>query len=154
MGHPSFVVGVKVTWLTTWYRWPRRARTAYSEQVVIIYRQIVLSALLLVLLITQAGSSICGAQCVQRNLPGASAHGCHDMQKPQGAAVQTCPSAAHRFCAIDLLAGSQNKSVVLEHSLVARTNQLTTLSIVPFTPVYPPLRSSPGAAPRITPLRI
>jgi hypothetical protein len=119
-----------------------------------VYRQIVLSALLFVLLITQAASSICGAQCVQHNLPGASAHGCHDMQKPHGAVVQTCPSAAHSFCAIDLLASSQNKSLVLERSLVAQTNQLSALSIATFTPAYPPLRSSPGSAPRITALRV
>jgi hypothetical protein len=111
-------------------------------------------ALLLVLLITQASSSICGAQCVQHNLRGGSSHGCHAMQKPQGTAVQTCPPAAHTFCAMDMLATQQTTSRVTGQAVLWQPSQLLALNSASVTAAHPPLRSSLGSAPRITPLRV
>jgi hypothetical protein len=135
-------------------RWRREAATAYAEGVVKPYRQIVLSALLLVLLVTQAGSSICGAQCIQHSLPQASTHSCHEMQSPQGPAVQTCSTAAHVICAIDLLQNNQTKPLLMERSLLQPVPKLYAITATSFTPAEHPLRSSGNAPPLLTPLRV
>ena len=117
------------------------------------YRQIVLSALLLVLLITQAGSSICGAQCIQHTLPNVSTHSCHEMQSPQGPSLQTCSAAVHALCTIDLLENNQTKPLLMERSLLQALPQLYLITTAWFSPTRHalPTCSSP---PLLTPLRI
>src|ERR1700689_4314829 len=78
--------------------------------------KIFLPVLLLVLLLTQAASTVCGAQCVQHELPNPSSHAmahCHSMQQPEsnGPALKTCQTGTHAICVIDLQANSQGKTV-------------------------------------------
>ena len=127
--------------------------------------KILLPALLLVLLVTQAASSVCGAQCIQHQLPASSvgnAHAmvhCHSMLQPpqaNGAALQTCPDPAHSFCAIDLLANIRGTNVgsLLIHADRRTDALLHNPSIASLTPANPSPRSSAGFSLLITALRV
>jgi hypothetical protein len=123
-----------------------------------------LPALLLALLVTQAASFVCNAQCVQRQLPGGSARGnstmahCHSMATTQPAAtVQTAAACTHTRCAIDLLANGQGKSEVQARPFAVNAGPhqlLFVLNIASFTPAYPSPRSSIVSPPLITALRV
>jgi hypothetical protein len=77
--------------------------------------KLVLPVLLFLLLLTQAGSTVCGTQCVQHQLPHPSNHAmvhCYSMLQPEesGATLQTCPAGIHAVCATDLLVNTQAKT--------------------------------------------
>lgn len=114
-----------------------------------------IAALLLALLVTQAASSVCDAQCLQHqpvSNPGAMTH-CHEMQQPvNGAAAQTCPSTTS-FCVTDLLANTQQKTQA-QPTIHSDTRLLPVLNITTRTPAFPLLRSTIGDPPLITPLRV
>ena len=78
------------------------------------------------------------------------------LQPANGAAVQTCPASTYSFCVIDLLANSQEKTTVpqLIHAELPPGALLLVLDIPALAPLYPPLRSSIGDPPLITPLRV
>jgi hypothetical protein len=124
--------------------------------------KVFLPVLLLVLLVTQAASSVCGAQCVQHQLPNptaGSAHvmaHCHSMLHPDTAAIQTCPAGAHSLCAIDLLVNKQEKAAgpLVIHAGGRPDILLPGLNPASFPPVVPSPRSSPGSSPLITALRV
>jgi hypothetical protein len=123
-----------------------------------------LPALLLALIVTQAASFVCNAQCVQRQLPGGSARGgsmmahCHSMAATQPAStVQTAAACTHTLCAIDLLANGQGKSKVQPRPFALNAGPhrlLFSLNIASVPPAYPSPRSSIGSAPPITALRV
>jgi hypothetical protein len=123
--------------------------------------KIFLPVLLLLLLMTQAASMVCGAQCVQHQIPHPSAHAmahCHSMLQPEanGAVLQTCPASTHAFCAIDLLANSQGKtaSPLLLQADGRPEVLFPGLDISQFTSASHLLRSSTGSSPLITALRV
>jgi hypothetical protein len=123
--------------------------------------KIVLPVLLLVLLMTQAASTVCGAQCVQHQFPNPSAHvmaHCHSMQQPEsnGHELQTCPAGTHAFCAVDLLANTQGKTARLLVLLadVRAAAILPSTSIPQFNSASRLLRSSTDSSPLITALRV
>src|SRR5271165_4104934 len=148
--------------------WRVQRRTAYPEGVVrlpfhSLGRRVfpaTIAVLLFALVVTQAASSVCTAQCVEHQLgtrsTGATTH-CQSMLQPaNGAAVQTCPASTYSFCVIDLLANSQEKTTVpqLIHAELPPGALLLVLDIPALAPLYPPLRSSIGDPPLITPLRV
>jgi hypothetical protein len=163
----------EVTGLTNWYsaQWRREPAAAYAELVMGHRRkrstqagvasQMGLLALLFALLVTQAASSVCGAQCVEHQLPSSSSdhamNHCRSMMiaspAAAGSAVQTCLPGVLSSCAVDLLANNQAKAVVLVSS-PAPTGTLLSLRSESSPPLLLPLRSSPGSSPRITALRI
>jgi len=120
-----------------------------------------LLAVLLALLITQAASSVCGAQCVEHQLPNSPAghamNHCRSMMNMQSAmdatALQTCALGAHSYCAVDLLANNPAKAVVLVSS-PASSGTPVSLHSESSTAALLPLRCSPSSSPRITALRI
>jgi hypothetical protein len=121
----------------------------------------VLPALLVMLLLTQAASSVCGAQCVEHQMPNHSAHSqammhCSMQREDNGTAVQSCPAASHAFCAIDLQANQLAKTVAPQPLYAElRADTLPAgASLVSFAPVFSALRSSPSATPLITALRV
>jgi hypothetical protein len=130
-------------------------------------RGIMLPALLLALLMTQAASSVCTAQCVQHQLPVDSAaiappmtH-CHSMlmARPEanGATVQTAAPCTHSICAIDLLANPRGRAPVQPRPLALNASlsaPLFDLDMASFIPAHPSPRSSIGSFPLITALRI
>lgn len=145
-------------------------RTAYPEVVVSVpsytLRRIMLPVLLLALLMTQAASSVCTAQCVQRQLPvdstgvAPSMTHCHSMlmARPEanGATVQTV-ACTHSVCAIDLLANPRERASVQARPLAVSADSrspLFGLNMASFIPAYPSPRSSIGPSPLITALRI
>jgi len=120
-----------------------------------------LPVLLLVLLMTQAASTVCGAQCVQHQFPNPSAHvmaHCHSMQQPEsnGPNLETCPTGTHAICAVDLLANTQGKTASLLVPLAdIRSGALLPSRNVPqFVSASHHLRSSTNSSPLITPLRV
>jgi len=152
------------------WRWRGWARTAYPEVVVSLpfctLRRIMLPALLLALLMTQAASSVCTAQCVQRQLPvdstgvGPAMTHCHSMLmvRPEANSdtIQTAP-CTHSICAIDLLANPRERASVQARPLAVNAGShspLFGLNIASFTPVYPSIRSSISPSPLIAALRI
>jgi hypothetical protein len=123
--------------------------------------KIVLPLLLLVLLMTQAASTVCGAQCVQHQLPNPSAHvmaHCHAMQQPEPNApeLQTCQTGTHAVCVVDLQANTQGKtaSPLALHAEVRPEALLQGQSIPRFISTSKLLRSSTHSSPLITALRV
>lgn len=120
-----------------------------------------LPVLLLLLLLTQAASAVCGTQCVQHQLPNTSNHAmahCHSMLQPEksGATLQTCPAGIHAVCAIDLLANSQAKTAprLILHA-DPRPEALLPHQSSPHLKTASHLhRSSTDSAPLITALRV
>ena len=120
-----------------------------------------LPVLVLVLLMTQAASTVCGAQCVQHQFPNPSAHvmaHCHSMPQPEsnGPILETCPTATHATCAVDLLANTQGKTASLLVPLAdVRSGALLPGQNIPhFIPTSRLLRSSIHSSPLITALRV
>ncbi len=116
--------------------------------------------LLLVLLMTQAASTVCGAQCVQHQLPNPSApvmaH-CHSMLQPEsnGLELQTCQTGTHAICAVDLPANTQVKTATLLVLFAdVRSGALLPNQNVPQFASSSELRSSTGSSPLITALRV
>jgi hypothetical protein len=116
--------------------------------------------LMLALLVTQAASFICGAQCLQHQQPNpiaAAMTHCHAMHSSsKGITAQTCPPNATSFCVTDLLANNQ-QTTLLQPTIRADarpTALLPVLTVAARTPVFPRLRSSFGDPPLITPLRV
>jgi hypothetical protein len=116
--------------------------------------------LLFALLLTQAASFVCGAQCLQHLQPtqtvGEKTH-CHPMHPSANTpAAQTCPPAAASFCVTDLLAANQQKTSAPPtiHAAEPPTALLPILTITARTRVFPQLRSTIGDPPLITPLRV
>jgi hypothetical protein len=116
--------------------------------------------LMLALLVTQAASFVCGAQCLQHqraSSTGAAMTHCHAMQpSSKGILAQTCPPSATSFCVIDLLANSQQKTLVPPtiHANAGPVTLLPGLTVAARTPVFPGFRSSVGDPPPLTPLRV
>jgi hypothetical protein len=125
-----------------------------------------LPALLLALVMTQAASSVCTAQCVQHQLPvdstvAPSMTHCHSMPmaRPEanGATVQTASLCTHSICAIDLLANPRERAPVQTRLLAINAGSsasLFGLNLASFIPAYPSPRSIMGSSPLITALRI
>jgi hypothetical protein len=110
------------------------------------------------LLVTQAASFVCGAQCLQHHQPSRTAmtH-CQAMHpSSKGITTQTCPPSATSFCVIDLLANNQQKNVAPPtiHADARPATLLPILTVAAHTPVFPLLRSTIGDPPQITPLRV
>jgi hypothetical protein len=119
-----------------------------------------IAVLLLVLLVTQAASSVCSAQCMQHQLAGhdSAMADCHSMVQPAatGTAVQSCPPQTYSVCVIDLLVNRQGKTAA-PLSVQADWHPdtlLPGLTIALSASVDPGLRSSVGHPPLITPLRV
>jgi hypothetical protein len=112
--------------------------------------------LLLALIVTQAASFVCGAQCLQHQQPAAMSH-CHTIHpSSKGITAQTCPPNATSFCVTDLLANNQ-QTTLLQPTIRADarpTALLPVLTVAARTSIFPRLRSSIGDPPLITPLRV
>jgi hypothetical protein len=116
-------------------------------------------ALILALLLTQAASFVCGAQCLQHQQSSRTAvmNHCHAMHSSsKGITAQTCPPNATSFCVTDLLANNQQKTLVQPtiRADARPTALLPVLTVAARTPVFPRLRSTIGDPPLITPLRV
>jgi hypothetical protein len=116
--------------------------------------------LMLALLVTQAASFVCGAQCLQHQQSSSTAAAmtnCHAMHSSsKGITAQTCPPNATSVCVTDLLANNLQKNL-LQPTIRADarpTALLPVLTVAARTPVFPRLRSSIGDPPLITPLRV
>src|ERR1700722_17233930 len=102
------------------------------------------------LIVTQAASFVCGAQCLQHQQPSRTAapmtH-CEAMHSSsKGITTQTCPPSATSFCVIDLLANNQQKKLA-QPTIPADARPaplLPVLTVAARTPVFPPLRSTKG----------
>jgi hypothetical protein len=153
------------------YRWRGWAGTAYPEVVVSLpfytLHRITLPTLLLALLMTQAASSVCTAQCVQHQPPvdstgvGSAVTHCHSMlmarSEANGATIQTAAPCTHSVCAIDLLANTRERTPVQPRPLAVNAGPHSPhfgLNIASFTPAYSSPRSSISPSPLITALRI
>jgi hypothetical protein len=114
--------------------------------------------LMLSLLVTQAASFVCGAQCLQHHQLSRTAMTHCQAMHPSSKTIttQTCPSSATSFCAIDLLADNQQKNLAPPtiHPVARLVTLLPVLTVAAQTPVFPPLRSTKGDPPLITPLRV
>jgi hypothetical protein len=147
--------------------WRRSPGRAYAKAVVKLSSptrtrsKIILPVLLLVLLVTQAASTVCGAQCVQHQVPNPSAHvmaHCDAMQQPESNApeLQTCQTGTHAICVVDLQANTQGKtaSLLALHADVRPEDLLPGQSIPYFISPSHLLRSSTDSSPLITALRV
>jgi hypothetical protein len=147
--------------------WRRSPGPAYARSVVNLSSpsrtrsKIVLPLLLLVLLMTQAASTVCGAQCVQHQLPNPSAHvmaHCPSMQQPESNApeLQICQTGTHAICVVDLQANTQGKtaSLLALQADVRPGALLQGQSISQFISTSHLLRSSTDSSPLITALRV
>jgi hypothetical protein len=128
----------------------------------VLLRGVTLSALMLVLLITQAASFVCGAQCVQHQAP-ATAHAttmahCHDMQMSDGgSAVQALPRCATPACAMALPLTHQearaeaqaSQPSLLLNGLIPGVQAALAAAPTPATQ-----RSRPGVSPPLPALRV
>jgi len=115
--------------------------------------------LMFALLVTQAASFVCGAQCLQHQQPNgttAAMTHCHAMHpSTKGIAGQSCPSTATSLCVIDLLANNQQNTLVQPSiSADAHPTLLPVLTVSPRTTAFPPQRSTIGDPPLLTPLRV
>jgi hypothetical protein len=116
--------------------------------------------LMLALLVTQAASFVCGAQCLQHQQASSTAAAmtpCHAMhQSSKGITAQTCPPSATSSCVTDLLANSQEKLLVQSdiRADARPTALLPVLTVAARTPVFPPLRGTIGDPPLLAPLRV
>lgn len=120
-----------------------------------------LPALVLALLMTQAASTVCGAQCVQHQFPNPSAHlmaHCPSMQQPEpnGPTLRTCQTGTHATCAVDVLANTQGKTASLLVPLadVRSGAHLPSQNVPQFVSASHHLRSSTHSSPLITALRV
>jgi hypothetical protein len=116
--------------------------------------------LMLALLVTQAASFVCGAQCLQHQQASRTAAAmthCPAMHPSlKGITVQTGPPTATSFCVTDLLANSQEKTL-LHPTIDGNThaiNPVPSLNIPARPLAFPPRRSAIGDPPLITPLRV
>jgi hypothetical protein len=115
-------------------------------------------ALLLALLVTQAASVVCTAQCLQHQqhtqTSAATGH-CHAMQpSSNNPAAQTCPATATSFCVTDLLANDQQKTSLQPTVQAIAPILLPFLTTTPRTLTLLQPRSTVGDPPLITPLRL
>ena len=117
--------------------------------------------LLLVLLLTQAASTVCGAQCVQHQFPNPSAHvmaHCHSMQQPEssGPVLDTCQTGTHAICVIDLQANPQGKGAprLALHATLRAEAVLPHQTFPHFETTTRLFRSSTNPTPLITALRV
>ena len=109
-------------------------------------------ALLLALLVSQAASVVCTAQCLQHQQHTATAH-CHAMQpSTNNATAQTCPPGG--LCVTDLLANNQQKTSLQPTAQAIAPILLPVLTTTPRTPTLLQPRSTVGDPPLITPLRL
>lgn len=119
-----------------------------------------IGTILFALVVTQAASFACGAQCLQHHQasqPAAAMTHCHAMHEPtKGITGRTCPSSATAFCVIDLLANNQQKILVQPtiHAAALSATLIPILTVAADTPVSPRLRSPIGDPPLLTPLRV
>lgn len=118
------------------------------------------AVLVLALLLTQAASTVCTAQCVQRQLPESSTH-CHSMQHAcphaNSATLETAAACNSSLCGMDLLAGNQDRSLAQQRALSLYNDSygsLPGLDIAFFLQASPSLRSSVGGPAMITALRV
>jgi hypothetical protein len=118
------------------------------------------AVLVLALLLTQAASTVCTAQCVQRQLPETSTH-CHSMlhacQHASSVIVETAGACNSSSCGMDLLTGNQDRSLVLQRPLAVYQDSygsLPGLDTASFPQASAPLRSCVGGPPTITALRV
>jgi len=118
------------------------------------------AVLVLALLLTQAASTVCTAQCVQRQLPESSAH-CQSMlrtcQHANSATVETAGACNSSLCGMDLLAGNQDRSLAQQRPLAVYSDSygsLPGLNIASFPQASASLRSCVGGPPIITALRV
>jgi hypothetical protein len=116
--------------------------------------------LMFALLVTQAASFVCGAQCLQHQQPNGTAAAmthCHAIHpSTMGITGQTCPSTAAAFCVIDLLTNSQHKNL-LHPTVDANTRPadlVPSLNLPTRITAFPPQRSTIGDQPLLTPLRV
>jgi hypothetical protein len=137
---------------------------AYSEKVVSLFflsagRRILPAmnaVLVLALLLTQAASLVCTAQCVQRQLPEKSAH-CHSMSHAcphASTATTTCNSS---LCGMDLLGDNQDRSLPQQRPLALSNDSygsLPGLDPASFPQASASVRSSVGGPPLIIALRV
>jgi hypothetical protein len=140
--------------------YPRAVVTLRSQSVP---RRLLLATTVLMmfaLLVTQAASFVCGAQCLQHQQPsGTAAAMTHcDAMHPSsnGPAAQTCPPSATSFCVIDLLANGQHKNL-LHPTIDANTRPtglVPSLNLPARRTAFPPQRSTIGHPPLLTPLRV
>jgi hypothetical protein len=141
---------------------------AYSEKVVSVFFQLtgrrilptMNAVLVLALLLTQAASTVCTAQCVQRQLPERSAH-CHSMlracQHANSATVETAGTCNSSLCGMDLLAGNQDRSLAQQRPLAVYSDSygsLPGLDVASLPQASAPLRSTFAGPPMITALRV
>jgi hypothetical protein len=139
---------------------------AYPEPVVTLLprstarriRPTTIVVLLFALLLTQAASFVCGAQCLQHQQPSRTAMTHCQAMHPSSKSIttQTCPPNATSRCVIDLLANNQQKNLAPStiHADARPANLLPVSTVAARTPVFPPLRSTIGDPPLITPLRV
>ena len=117
------------------------------------------AVLVVALLLTQAASTVCTAQCVQRLLPESSPH-CHSMlhvcPHPNRAPVVSAGACGSSSCGMDLLAGNQDRSRAQHRPPALNTisNVLSIRSGDAFPQASASLRSSVGGPPVITALRV
>ena len=121
-----------------------------------------IAALLLLLILTQAASTVCAAQCMQHQLGTPSANqnqamaDCHSMAQPVGPALQSCPPKNYSICVVDLLANRQGKTIAPLSVQADRhpDTHLPAKNTVASAPADHGVRSSVGHPPLITPLRV
>jgi len=116
---------------------------------------------LLMLLMTQAASAVCGAQCAQHQFPNPAAHAmahCHSMQQSEsnGPALEICHTGTHAVCVIDLLANTQGKAAppLVPHADVHAVAVLCHQNPPHFETASRLLRSSTNPTSLITALRV
>jgi hypothetical protein len=114
--------------------------------------------LMLSLLVTQAASFVCGAQCLQHQQPSRTAMTHCQAMHPSSKSIttQTCPLSATSRCVIDLLANNRQKNLAPPtiHADARPATLLPVSTVAARTPVFPLLRSTIGDPPLITPLRV
>lgn len=117
-----------------------------------------IAVLLLAVVVTQAASFMCMAQCVQHQLGSRAVASvmthCHSMVQCPNPAVEPPAACVSSFCVIDL---PVNTPPVQPRPLAVRANLrglLPGLNNASFLPASPSLRSSMGGPPLITALRV
>jgi hypothetical protein len=119
--------------------------------------------MLLALLGAQAASTVCNAQCAQHEAmhkpgPGGAMGHCGDAahEGAHCAGFQTCPELAHGVCAVDLLSGTQSRTMLAPPAqAVLRLDAMAPPAVTTFASrPFVPLRSSYGDPPQLTHLRI
>jgi hypothetical protein len=118
------------------------------------------AVLVLALLLTQAASTVCTAQCLQQQLPETSTH-CRSMlhacPHANRATAETGGACNSSLCGMDLLAGNQDRSLAQQRPLAVYSDSndsLPGLDIASLPQASASLRSSVGGPPMITALRV